>query len=224
MSYISTISENEVIARIKVQLRLTHTTEYDDYFSMMVNEGVNNLDTLSTLTKKICRINVSDLKAKLPCGFVQLLGLRYTSEDVNCISLLYVDTKFLTQCGCDTTDTSPYGQSFQINGGYMHFSSSFAGTQVTLAYLGANVDDDGRLIIYENYERALSSYACYMFCLAHSEMYRADVIDRYYRTWMAQKSWIKATDNQENFNNNKAEISHTINAMTINPLQIILSR
>ena len=47
------------------------------------------------------------------------------------------------------------------------------------------------------------------FVWSHSEMYRADVIDRYYRTWMAQKSWIKATDNQENFNNNKSgNITH----------------
>lgn len=223
MDRTSTIHIDEVIARTKLQLGLTHTTEYDDYFTLMINEGLRHLDCLSLLVKKVCKIDIIDNKAQLPCGFVRLLAARTIDTNDIWNTITYSDLKFLNKTGCDTNEVNNYTDSFQINNGYIVFNNNTESETVMVAYMGWNTDDDGKLLIYADYERALSSYCAYQFTLSFFESYPESIRSDYKRTWIAQKNWIKGNDAKADFQNTKLEIQITVNAMCLNPIDIIMS-
>ena len=218
-----TIGINEIIARTKLQLNLTNTTQYDDYFTLMISEGIRHLDCLSILTKKVCKVEIQDNKAQLPCGFVRLLAARTVDSDNVWGTMTYSDLKFLNQTGCSTDNITSFMDSFQINNGYIVFNNNTEAATVILGYMGFNVDDDGNIVIYADYERALSSYACYQFALSFFESYPENIRAEYKRTWIAQKNWIKGNDAKIDFQNTKLDIQVLVNAMCINPIDIILS-
>lgn len=217
----ATISIDEVIARTKMQLRLSDTSQ-DDYLEVLINEGLKHLDTLSLTTKKQKCICVSNGRAKLPCGLVKLLALRYKAtrydgKQVN-VSPVYIDKNFLRSCGVadDTLGLyEDYFNSFQINDGFIYFSSGLSIEEVEIAYLGYHTDDKDRVIIYELYERALTNYACFMFTMAYPENYNQYLIEKYQRTWIAQKNWIRGKDAKEDFENTKFQIGKIYNALLV---------
>jgi len=218
------ISVEEIIASSKMQLRISDTTEHDDYIDMIIQEGIRHLGTLSIFKKRQCDIEIIDLKSRLPKGFHRLLGLRFTKTNtignIRCFTLLYVDKKFLSDVGCavNSTNIRNFNQGFQIQHGFIHFNSDIEATEATLAFLGLNLDENGNIIIYEDYERALRNYACYQFTLAYSEQFKEATIERYKREWMSQKGWIKGNDAINDFQNNKFEIQKSFNALLTSDL------
>lgn len=216
----NTIGIEEVIAHIKLQLNVTHTTEYDDYFTIQINEGLRHLDCLSLLVKKTCQVEICDNKAELPCGFVRLLAARTNGD--NWGQMIYSDLKFLARSGCDTQNVCAYTDTFQINNGYIIFNNITEAESILVAYLGYNTDDNGRLLIYEDYERALVAYSCYKFGLSFFESVPSEVRRDYKSEWINQKAWIKGMDARASFQLTKLEIHLTVNAMCINPIDLIL--
>ncbi len=229
----NTISINEVIARTKVQLRVDSTTEHDDYLEMMLSEGLRHLDALTLYVKGQCLLDIVDNKAELPKGFQKLLGMRFiqtvtTTETIDgvevqtstprCSTVFYVDTKFLNSCACENVaGFVDYSNTAQIVNNFIHFNSSatIESGQIQVAYMGLNVDEHGRILVYEEYERGLAAYACYMFTMAYPEMYPIGISDRYYETWKAQKAWIKGGAWKDEFQRTKAEVSATVNALVM---------
>ena len=215
------ISVEEIIASCKMQLRIDHDNSHDDYLDMMIQEGIRHLSALSIFKKRQCDIEIVDLKSRLPKGFHRLLGLRFkrktspNSTTETCFTLLYVDKKFLSDAGCTVNSTviRNFNQGFQIQHGFIHYNSDINATEATLAFLGLNLDEDGNIIIYEDYERALRNYACYQFTLSYSEQFKEATIERYKREWMSQKGWIKGNDAINDFQNNKFEIQKSFNAL-----------
>lgn len=217
------ISIDEVISRVKMQLRLTNTTEWDDYFEVVIEEGLRSLRPLSMYKKNQCNIEVVNGKAKLPKGFCQLLGLRYnmpvvngTNPATNCVTALYVDSKFLSNCGCTDIQDGPifdYYNGFQIVKNYIVWNTNIDDTTMTLAYYGFNINEKGRLVIYEDYERALSAYACYQYALSWPDKYSQAVMDRYNQTWVNQRAKLRGEDVAFNFAIDKREVALTVRAM-----------
>ena len=222
MSKYQTISVEEVIARTKMQLRLTDTSQ-DDFLDVLINESLRHLDTLSLLVKKNKYICVSGGKAKLPCGFSQLLALRYkvTNYDGKQINTtpVYIDKNFLRSCDVDDNIVDAFESfenTFQINDGYIYFGSRSNIEEVEIAYMGFNVDENDRLMIYEIYERALTAYACYKFAMAYMENFNQYAIEMYKREWTAQKNWIRGKDAKEDFQNTKFQINKIFGALVAN--------
>lgn len=228
------ISIDEVLARTKVQLLIANTTEHDDYLEMMISEGLRHLDAITLCKKKQCILDIVDSKAELPKGFQKLLGMRILktvlmNQQVNgimqqvpipiCSPIFYVDTIFLNNCECDNLNGNNILQNFrdtmQISGNTIHFNSNnIESGQVSLAFMVLNVDEFGRILIYEEYERALSSYASYMFSLAYLQDNRSVAMaDRYYAIWVAQKAWIKAGAWKDEFQKTKMEIASMVSAL-----------
>lgn len=223
----STISVEEVIARIKMQLRIGDSS-FDDYFSVMVYESLNSLNALSQFIKKQCQLTFEGSTAKLPEDYVRYLALKLdvandtTNDPIanqilnGCQMFLYADLNFLTKCGCDTNGALNWNRGgFQINQGFIHLNSSVEVLEATLAYMGKNVDKDGRSVIEERYERAVSSYCCYMFTLAWAEKYSQYVIEEYKRTWQAQRAKMIGIDSAQSFQNDKRAIQNMWNAFFV---------
>jgi len=224
----STISIEEVITRAKAQLRLGNTAEYDDYFSIMVYEALGSLNALSQLIKKQCCLTFQGSTAQLPKDYVRYLALKLdvapstTNDPIanqvlnGCQMFLYADLSFLTQCGCNVGGALNWNRGgFQINNGFIHLNSDIEILEANLAYLGLNVDEEGRSLIYERYERAVASYLCYMFSLAWAEKFNQYVIEEYKRTWQAQKAKMVGQDVAQDFQDNKREIQNIWNALLV---------
>lgn len=228
----STISIDEVIARAKIQLRIENTSEHDDFLELMISEGLRHLDALTLYKKKQCQLDIVDNKAELPKGFQKLLGMRFittvvTTEIVDgvevetsrpsCSTVFYVDTKFLNSCACENIPgVTDYTSTAQIVNNTLHFNSSnIESGQVQIAYMGLDTDENGKLLIHEEYERGLSSYACGQFTLSYSENYPLGLSDRYMATWVAQKAWIKGGAWKDEFQRTKMEVASLVNALIV---------
>jgi len=220
------VSIDEIISRAKVQLRLTHTSDYDSYLEMMVMEGFGSLGAYSQMVKKRCQITVTQGTAKLPSDFIKLIGIRAnivesTNDPIQgefnqCNYFLYADTRFLSTCGCDVSIfNGVQNGGYQIVNGYIHFNAgdSIVISDCQLAYYGMGIDEKGRALIYSRYERALSSYACYMFTMAYSEKYNQYIIENYKQQWQLQRSKVRGEDMADNFRNEKRQIMDIWNSL-----------
>lgn len=227
----TTIGIEEIITSAKMQLRLQNTSEYDDYLDMKIREGARHLCALSIFQKRQCSLEINDGKAKLPKGFFRLLGARFknltvTVDDITtiqtgCSRILYVDKAFMNDCNCNTTDTATildYSQGFQIVGDIIHVGSAITAEAIEVAYLSFNTDDSGNIIFYEDYERALSNYACYQYCLSFSENFNQYVVNEYKQTWISQKNWIKGSDVANAAQQDKRGIQAVFNALVLSPI------
>lgn len=227
------ISEDDIISAAKMKLRKTETTSMDDYFSFLIQEGVRHLGTLSLFKKQQCELDIIDGKSELPKGFYRMIGLRFVCNNPPAPvdggpyltnlpnrTLLYVDVPFLHSCGCNVTmgGVSPFTGTFQIIGNFIHYNSSVIGDRVTISYLGFNLSKEGRMILYADYERALTAYCCYNFALSYSDEYKEATIERYHQEWMAQKNWVKGLDAAHDFQQRKAEVMEIFNALVVSPI------
>ncbi len=229
------ISIEEVISRCRVRLKLGSTAEYDDYLEMSISEGLRHLDMLTLYVKQQATLDIQDNKAELPCGFMQLLGARFlktvlTTTFVNghmvnnvpipvCSPVFYVDKKFLSDCGCNMNDSNSILQNFrdtmQIVNGYIHFNSgNIESGKLSIAFMGLNVDQNGRILIYPEYERALTYYAMSQF--------QEDILmdnrsiglaDRNYQKYVAQKAWLKGGAWKDEFQRTKLEVASMASAL-----------
>ncbi len=227
------ISIDQIISRAKIQLLIGNTSEHDDYLEIMISEGLRHLDALTLYVKKQCTLDIVDNKAELPKGFQKLLMMRFIAAELDpvvidgvevpqslprCYPVFYVDTKFLNSCDCvNSVGWNDYSGTAQIVNNVLHFNSAsnMESGQIHVAYMGLNTDENGRILIYEEYERALSAYACNKFTMAYFEKYPIGLSDRYYEEWRAQKAWIKGGAFKDEFQRTKMEISSTINALII---------
>lgn len=228
------ISIEEIIAGVKPQLRLSNTTEHDDWFELLSYEAIRHLDSLSIFQKRQCSLDVVDKKAKLPAGFQKLLALRFLASDANTVTVglaafsnfLYVDTHFLKDNGQSTNLPLIRGLStfVQISKGFLFFSSEADEIQsVEIAFMGLNLNEDGRPVIYADYERALKAYICWKFTLAYSENYKVSDLYTYQKEWQGQRAKIKGADFKNSFDLNKRKMHEIANAIITSRLENSIS-
>lgn len=229
------ISIESVIARAKLQLRLIDNSN-DDYLEILIGEGLDSMDCASQLIKRQCEIEVCDRTAKLPVGFVKFLALRFDCDSnvdptndpiqnqlfnrLRQFPMVYADTTFLNQCGIDCNSNGSFvvnnfTNTFQINKGHIHFNFDPQVDTITLAFLGLNVNEFGKTLIYQRYERALAAYACYQFAMAFKEEYTNYIVENYNRTWIEQRNKIIGSDYMNNFSQDRFEISALMNGLMV---------
>ena len=206
----------------KGYLKIT-TTDEDISLERSANEAIQHLDILSILVKKQCTLTVSDHKAKLPAGYAKLIGIRASSGQ-NYSQLVYVDLPFLNNCGANTIGSNIVSINgvYQIQGGYIHITNnpnildedneSIPLTEITLAYWGLNVDENGLMIGLESYERAIVAYICYKYTLQNFDQFNQYVIESYQSEWKAQKAYLKSKEQQDQFNNTKRQVAASMNS------------
>lgn len=221
------ISVSEVISRVKVQLRQLDTSN-DSMLEMLIYEGLDSLDCSSQLVKKCSELEICDGVAKLPKDLVRFLGMRLPCDATTTINpttgqttsnnqfFIYADTDFLHNI-CDTTNMSAFPNFFQINKNFIHFNSTVSFDEVVIAYLGLNTDEFGNTMIYQQYERALMAYACYMFLLSFKDEATNYQIDQYRKTWVEQRNKIIGENRMREFEQDKIEIAALMLSRLITP-------
>lgn len=222
MSRYTEIGIDDVIARTKMQLRLVNTTEWDPFFEVVIEEGLRSMAPLSMYKKQQCNVELVNRQAALPKGFYKLLGIRYQAPIVGttntqCQPALYVDKKFMSDCGCSTDsftgDLFDCNQGFQIIKNFIHWNSSIEDTTIQLAYFGMNLNANGRIVIYEDYERALTAYACYKYTQSWPDKYPQSLRMEYNSEWVNQRGKIRGEDVAFHFSADKREIQNIFNAL-----------
>lgn len=225
----STISIEQVISRIKLKLRLQNTTEFDDMFETLICEGLDSLNASSQQGKFECEVEVCGQTAKLPKGLIRFLAAQLpcdasvTNNPINDqtinlqrqIPMIYADLTFLNQCGCNVTGWRPFTNTIQINNGHIHFNMDLGVDKIVIAWLGLKVDEFGNSVIFQRYERALTNYACAEYADSFKENFTEGQIQRYYATWVAQKSKIEGEDRMNDFQNDRVEISFLMSRLLV---------
>ena len=233
-----TIRVEDIISRAKIQLRISNTTEHDNYMEIMAYEALNSLNALSQLVKKQCTLIFNDNRSTLPKDLVKFLALRINNVQNNQTGndpiatqifsqfqvAVYADTDFLRTQGFNTgiwgNNLFPFSNGFQINNGNIIFNFPVDVAEIIdaeIAYLGLNTDEDGKDIVYERYERAVASYICYMFSLSWAEKFNQYVINEYKTQWIFQRDKIKGQDIARDFQADKIQIGNTMRALLVSP-------
>lgn len=221
MGLFSTITLDECVAVAKGKLGLRNT-DMDILLMDTANEAVRQINAGNIFSKELPVIlEIVDKKAKLPCNYYGLLGLHFNSDDANniaCQNIIYVDMEFLTSCGCTPPQNSiAFTGVFEIVKGWMYFHQTpDNSTSVTLSYMGINQDTSGRMIVYEDFRRAVWSYVCYDFCLANQDeiKYRGQW-QQHYNIWKAQKRWLTSEEFARKFHDEKHQIRAIMNAWVV---------
>lgn len=227
----SIISVEEVIARVKQDLRIGDTTEHDTGMEVLIREGLGSLNCISQLEKKQCTLKAYDNRMQLPPDLIKFIALRpktfIVDEDADpdqrtnllaCSRFIYADTDFLRGCGCDIEGVRNFQYGFQINKGFIHFNSDFGVDEADIAYMGLWLDSEGKRVIFERFERALTAYACWKFTRTWAERYNQYIIDSYQREWVLQRDKLRGMDVKTDFDQNKAEISAIMRAWIVSPI------
>ena len=215
----SIISLQEAVESAKEMLRIQDTTEFDGFLLRKADEAMRHIGDDTTYAKRACTLDIIDGRAKLPMGFIRLLGARMSDSNGNCFEQPYLDLPYLTDCGCETIANinNGFDNPFQIQGGYIvfHAPSDLETDTIRIAYISRSVDDDGLMLMSERHERAIEAYLCYQFTLSFFENYPVNIRQEYKNTWKNQKQHLKGMSQRERFEENKREIAAILNAWII---------
>lgn len=224
----NSISIEQVIASAKLTLRLQDSSDADNFLLLQIRYALSTIGSLDSFSKCRATIDIIDGTACLPKNFYKLLALRYTAfnnngtqNSINPIFSggLYVDQSFLYQQGCNDgipNVNKAYIGSFQIVGDKIVLNSATYATQVTIAYMGYYVDENGDPVINEQMEQALSSFACYRYALSFPEAYSPLQIGEWKKDWIAQATMVKGKAAARNFQNDKKEVMAITNSLVSN--------
>ena len=102
----SIVSLQEAVESAKEMLRLQDTTEFDGFLLRKADEAMRHIGDDTTYAKRACTLDIIDGRAKLPMGFIRLLGARMSDSNGNCFEQPYLDLPYLTDCGCENMQAS----------------------------------------------------------------------------------------------------------------------
>ena len=210
-----TVEIKEVREQAKLALLMQNDNSIDDELDFYITRGLGRMKCLSALTKINCDIEICGFTAKLPKGLVKLLAVRVPNTDINFQSatdqyLYFYDKPFFTQNGNSVDDNtwSDFGNTMQINNGYLMFNLEQTVETMQIAYIGTLINDCGDVMIYERYSDALAAFACYKFGLArvHLRIFTQKQLDDWQAEWINQRAAIQSEDVAIKFKEQKNQI------------------
>ena len=155
------ISYQTVIARVKMELGISSTTDHDPYLILKADEAMRQINDLSMYELKTVNVPLDNGTADLPCGLIRIMGLWFTNADgTRCTKAPYVYKNIVDYCSCDTSGCPQMWNSFQINGNHIvfHNPSAMSADEVSVAFLGLRLDENGQLLMPETHDRCVQSY------------------------------------------------------------------
>lgn len=207
------IDVRQVITSAKMQLRI-ESADSDAWFENLVHMGMRHVDSLDVFVKQVRQLPIKDGVVCLPKGFRQLIAFR-TGVEGACSKGIYVDMPFIKNCGCsiNVTDMVQMEGAAEIQNDKLVFHTETTDTECTLAYMGLNVDDNGIMLIPDDYERGLTAFVCWKYTQQNFEQYPITVSETYRREWLAQKKWLRSVAVQNDFRNTRRQISEVVKAL-----------
>lgn len=218
------ISIEQVISSAKFTLRLTDTTDNDNFLQLQILYAYRTIGSLDSYIKCRCNLDIVDGEACLPPNFYRLLALRYipasrtiaTSNVPLFTGGVYVDRAYLYEAGCTTNVpacNNNYNGTFQIVGNKILLNGYMPISKILIAYLGMHVDDNGNPMIPEEMELALSDYAAYRYAMSFPESYTPMQMSGWDKEWKAQAAMVKGRAAVRDFQQDRFEIMAEVNCL-----------
>lgn len=226
------ISTEQVINRTKIRLGIKNT-EYDAAIEKLVDEGCAHLGAKRTRVFSCATIQLDCYRGTLPDFFTEFVAATFPSGGCTCgcdstsTDSSVTTSEALSGCSCPVWYVSDsvfrsdstcgrWGNFFNIEGNQIVLPSTTTATEIKVYFKSMNVDSNGLMVIYENWERGLSAYAASEFAITHDTRYTPRQQGKWEATWKAQKGKQIGIDNINDFNLNSHEISRIMNSIITN--------
>lgn len=198
---------------VKQRLRIQNT-DHDAYLLALIYEGARRLRTTETFVLKEIEHTVENNSFTMPEYAKALVAAR-----VNCWDVIAIDYPFFQGCGCNLTpiQTAQYPTWYNMikqNGRTFYFINTVAdGMKVNAVYSMMNTGEDGLLLINEEQEIALISYASYQFAVSYPERYTNQQIQMWYKDYQFQAGYSRGAAARRTFMNQREQISAKMNSI-----------
>lgn len=236
------VSIEQVINRTKNRLRLRNT-ENDPYLEKLINEGCGHLGAWRTQDVSCETLKIDCFKAKLPDFYKEFLAAQFPIGTCSCgcnsceglTGDALAEAVLSTGCGCNNgcpvwyvhsgvltnfagrgAPCGIYTNFFNIDGGYVVLPSTTTATEVKIWFRGMNVDSQGIMVIYEEWERGLSAYAASQFAVDYQELYTPEQRRAWSNEWNAQKAKQVGSDHIDRFNLDSNYIMRLMHSIIVN--------
>lgn len=175
-----TISEDELLASCRMELRLNNTTSEDAYILQQINMSLRSLKNAFTLVPAIADLPITNtggtIAAKTPAGFIRLDGqypIRiYNSSNPPTLGDTTTSPVMITPNAPTLTPDGFFkgayntGFTAKVVNGYIYFGGGVSDDMCQISYISTNVDAEGNLSIPVDAERAI-------VCFVASRYYRS---------------------------------------------------
>jgi len=234
------INIDQVITRTKFRLKLTNSTLANAYLEKLIDEGARHLDKIDNYIVNCAELDIDCIEAKLPDHYDELLCFKFPGTScVGCCETvitnpadgttatipsgcgcrrIFVANRQLLTNFCDTgVNACWWGNTFEVQNGMLLLPTSTTATTIKVWYKGANVDDDGIMVLDEDSERALSAYAAFQFAVDNFKKYDRYQIESWKREWVAQKNWLKGSAVKKDHQLHLPAVAAIANAIFLDP-------
>ena len=234
---------DSVIDATKFRLGLRDTSMADADLERLINQAALHLDANETYVIVCDTIDVECQKAKLPDGFIELICLKIDGEcngtcgcEINfnpetdqnpsslgcsCSPYYSIDRNVLTQF-CDWGyNCGTNANVFDIQNGYIVFSSTFTATSVKIWYRSYNMDENGLMVLDEYWERGLSAYAAYQYAMSGMNYKMYPQAAQWQREWTAQVNKIRGKSAQRDHRQHKGLFASIARAILVSPASVL---
>lgn len=235
---------DSVIDSAKFRLGLRDTSMADLDLERLINEGAMHIDAKETYVISCETLEVDCHRAKLPDGFLELICIKPEGDGCNgscgcninfdpvtdqnpssivcsCSNYYSIDRNVLTEfCGMGY-DCGSGLNVFDIQNGYLVFSSSFSATSVKIWFRGYNMDENGLMVLDEYWQRGLSAYAAYQYAMSGQNFKLYPQAQMWQREWTAQLNKIRGKSAQRDHRQHKGLFSAIARAILINPTSVL---
>ncbi len=204
------ISSEQILASVKQELRLADTTRHDIWLMELIDNAARRLGSQETIVISNCRVKVSDNKIVLPSDAIRIIAFTGACGWFNGT---FVDVPFFDRCGCSRRYPSLWSIAMQQDMVLYFINEVSDGVEFDIAYIKANRDGAGRMIIREEQEIACINYACWRFSNAYPDAYTPSQSMTWKRDWIYQSDKCRGLAARRVFENEKAQIKSRMNAI-----------
>jgi len=214
-----TISMEQVLASIKLELNLENTSQWDGYVSILIDEAAKHLWHNDQMAINCVQVDIVEGRAQLPNGFNTLLAIMLVNENGSPYQFEYVNSAQFVNAGIffrDGLSSKPYEVS-PVEGGHIVFNDpcGLPAPACKIWYVGRNVDANGLTLIHELEERAIRAYVCHRFSLKYPKNFDAYQRQFWNQEWLNQKKWLNAKANVDFWRENRDRLAALFNAFLV---------
>ena len=187
------VSENEILQKVKFRLGITDTPMNDAYILEVINDKLRDLVNFFTFTPKIAQlpIDLVNFVAPLPKGFLYLYGkspVRTFTSNTTTPSVLTTPNAIADGFFKGTLSDHDFAS---VMDGYLRFGTGVTDNWCQISFIGANLDANGELKIPRAADRCLTYGAMADFCLERGDAAQSAKYQIYDLKYKKEKAIIK---------------------------------
>ena len=186
-----TVSENEIVQRVKLKLGISDTLLHDAYLYNSLNDNLRRLRNFFVFPSCIAQIpiDLTTYTAPLPKGFIILEGhspiRTFASIGSLDSSAPYMPTNGFYK-GSFNNNTSA-----RVKDGFIYFGSAVEDTYCQISYIGVALDENGDLLLPRVADMCLTWGVMAEFCLERGDALQQAKYATYLHEYKVEKRYIR---------------------------------